>query len=218
LNQNAFEFGQNFFCVNLQLENLSTLKEHFQTLELSVIYKSGEFKAMDFFQESGLEKSIYQFKMSNGDNITLFSKSPTYKGYLFEGIIEPYYQMGLMVESWGRPYQKAWCTPHHVYNSTNVKQVKMSNGDSWTNEEDHSKWAVPFGGNLTIACVCDMNRMYSQVIRGGGAFCYNNTKLYKAYKNVVAGHETCPLNETSVDWLHIEITISEDGEIEIISE
>jgi len=61
----------------------------------------------------------------------MLTKNPNYGGYLYEAIVEPYYQTAMKVESWGRPYMPANCTPKVKWDSTNVNLVKFSNGDNF---------------------------------------------------------------------------------------
>jgi len=195
VNRNAYTYGQNFFCVNLEISDLTTLHQNLQTVQLTVFYSSGAFSGAEWLPVGGPDFTVNDFKVSNGDTITMLSKSPDYNQFLYEGIIEPHYQTGLQVESWGRPYQNPECAPQSGFDSTNVNLVRLSNGDSWQNWWDHSKWAVSFDATVGIACPADMNRMASQITRGGSAFCYKNAKLYNAYKSIVSQIQQCSDNE-----------------------
>ncbi len=62
---------------------------------------------------------------------------------------------------------------------------------TWTNAQDHAKWAVCKDGN-SWTCVGDMNRMDTQEKRGGSFFCVNDENLWQAFKSVVYQTEACP--------------------------
>lgn len=80
---------------------------------------------------------------------------------------------------------------------------------AFDNTEDHSKWAVSLpgktwtrdkadesGGNNEVGYVCigTLNRMQSQLRRGGETLCFHNAMLHSLLLNSVVSHDTCPRN------------------------
>lgn len=80
---------------------------------------------------------------------------------------------------------------------------------AFDNTEDHSKWAVSLpgktwtydkaeesGGNSDVGFVCvgTLNRMQSQLRRGGETLCFRNAMLHGLLLNSVVSHDTCPRN------------------------
>ncbi|KAL1445524.1 hypothetical protein MTO96_044972 [Rhipicephalus appendiculatus] len=80
---------------------------------------------------------------------------------------------------------------------------------AFDNTEDHSKWAVSLpgktwthdkaeesGGNNDVGYVCvgTLNRMQSQLRRGGETLCFRNAMLHGLLLNSVVSHDTCPRN------------------------
>jgi len=200
---NAYEYGQNFFCVSLQIHDINALKKNIATAKLHAFYTRGTFSNISTISESDDKADNYtinNFTLTNGGNVTLLSKSPYSDKYLYEDIVEPYFGIGLMVESWGRPYMKPNCQPNSHFDSTNVVSIKLSNGDSWSSEDDHAKWAISYADQEEkIFCSCDMNRMVSQIKRGGSALCIRNTKLYNAFKSIVSQYSRCSNNSESIE-------------------
>jgi len=94
-------------------------------------------------------------------------------------------KLNVTAETWGRPLEKAWCSPGWKVN--NVLKVLVGTV-SWDEADDHSKWALV--GN-TYACFGDMNRMSSQWKRGGSFFCFNNTSLVTALRRAIANQDDC---------------------------
>ncbi|XP_075554609.1 deoxyribonuclease-2-alpha-like isoform X1 [Dermacentor variabilis] len=78
---------------------------------------------------------------------------------------------------------------------------------AFDNTEDHSKWAVslpakkrahdkerPESDDAGYVCVGSLNRMQSQLRRGGETLCFRNALLHGLLLNSVVSHDTCPRN------------------------
>lgn len=80
---------------------------------------------------------------------------------------------------------------------------------AFDNTEDHSKWAVSLPGkkwahdkvpergendDAGYVCVGSLNRMQSQLRRGGETLCFRNAMLHGLLLNSVVSHDTCPRN------------------------
>lgn len=79
---------------------------------------------------------------------------------------------------------------------------------AFDNSEDHSKWAVSLPGQPTAeqeapsrdrdaddqgyVCVGSLNRMQSQLPRGGETMCFRNAMLHGLLLGSVVSHDTCP--------------------------
>lgn len=69
-----------------------------------------------------------------------------------------------------------------------------SGGIVWKSTEDHSKWAAAEHGKRPIACLGDVNRMRSQFVRGGGAVCIQNAKMWRTISGSALETEPCPIH------------------------
>ena len=195
----AITFGQNFFCTTFKLNSLDEIGINIATAQLNIYYSSGDFTTLKAVPSYTFTSSL--FTMIDGENISFLSKSPHFANYLYEGVIEPHYNASLMVESWGRPYQSPVCQPNGLWDSTNIDSVTFNNGDTWVSSQDHSKWAISFDTTrVSVACASDMNRMTSQISRGGSALCTTNLNLFNAFTKIVSNYDKCSNQETEINF------------------
>ena len=185
----AYEYGQNAYCVSIDEDILSTIIGNFPIEKPHVYYSTGFFTTLPTNSDEGYK--VITYNLLNGDPQWFLTKNPKYQGFLYEDVIEPYFQASLAVESWGRPYQGADCPPTTSYSSVNIDYIGI-NSDGWGHYSDHSKWAITVGdGNPGLACLCDMNRMTSQERRGGSCLCVRTPSLYQALSNIVVLTDHC---------------------------
>jgi Deoxyribonuclease II len=115
------------------------------------------------------------------DNIQGFAKTAAWNSDLYENCITPSYNQGLVVESWlhGDSPLGPTCSPYAV-----VDVVTLNFGaTSFSNYDDHSKWAV--GNHTNLVCFSDINRMESQFARNGAGFCFEDAGLWMSMLGVV---------------------------------
>ena len=130
----------------------------------------------------------YNFPTSGGVPFTYFAKSPGANVDLYESIISPYYNDGMILQTWGRPYEQNFCPPSYNYPNSNLLEVKAGTY-WWTGYYDHSKWGVPTSAK--VVCYGDMNRMNTQRARGGGALCIANSNIYDIHFGVITNMDPC---------------------------
>lgn len=195
--KNTYMYGQNAYCITLDKEIFGHLIDNLPVSTPNVYFASGLFKSLK--PNSTEPHKIAQFNLANGDTHWFLTKNPSYPGFLYDDIMAPYFQSSLAVESWGRPYQDSLCPPEGKYASINIDRIAFNSEDSWDHYSDHSKWAITIGeSNLNLACLCDMNRMVSQQVRGGSCLCSSNPSLYTALKSVVVLTDKCSTSQNSV--------------------
>lgn len=194
---NTYMYGQNGYCITLDKEILGHLMDNLPVETPNVYFASGLFQSLQ--PNSTEPHKITQFNLGNGDTHWYLTKNPTYPGFLYDDIMAPYFQTSLAVESWGRPYQDSVCPPSANYAAINIDQIAFNSEDSWDHYSDHSKWAITVGeSNLNLACLCDMNRMVSQQVRGGSCLCSSNPSLYTALKSIVVLTDKCTNSKNPV--------------------
>jgi len=190
LPSNTRVYGQHFYCWSFGGNILPELLQNLIVIQPVTYYKSGIFANMTFKNTNKFV--INQWKLANGDKNIMFSKSPDFVTFLYEGIIQPYLGVDMMTETWGRPYLPNLCTPEGANSIMNINLLKFPSGDSWDHYSDHAKWAVTTGSsNIKLACLCDINRQETQNIRGGSCLCNDNPQLYKALTSIIAGFDSC---------------------------
>jgi len=187
---NTVTYGQSCYCISLDKELLGYILHNLPVKEPNVYYTSGFFNGMIFTSRE--DYLISQFHLLNGDEQFFLSKNARYSGFLYEDIVQPYFKVNLAVESWGRPYQPARCPPVGSYGSLNIARIALNDQDTWDHSMDHSKWAISIGeGGFPLACLCDVNRMDSQGIRGGSCLCSKNKNLHNALSSIVKLTDQC---------------------------
>jgi deoxyribonuclease-2 len=187
---NTVTYGQNCYCISIDKEMLGNILHNLPVKEPNVYHATGLFDGKAF--TSNQDYLISQFHLLNGDDQWFLSKNARYAGFLYEDIVQPYFKVNLAVESWGRPYQPPRCPPVGSYGSLNIARIAFNEKDAWDHTQDHSKWAVSVGeSGIQIACLCDVNRMDSQGIRGGSCLCSKNKNLHRALSSIVKVTDQC---------------------------
>ncbi|XP_022085065.1 plancitoxin-1-like [Acanthaster planci] len=127
----------------------------------------------------------------NGQTFVSFNKAGKWGKDLYAGWIALDFNSGLYVETWqngGRNLNSSCIGGLNVYN---VKQVNLSGGSNFKGTKDHSKWAVATKSGLIWTCFGGINRQTSQMYRGGGAVCFENSNVHQTFYNAVAEYEPC---------------------------
>lgn len=127
-----------------------------------------------------------------GKRFVSFAKYTLFHDDLYSGLIVKSIPESLYVKGWGNkgrsdllPSNCSTRIPHHVYN---VKMVKLRK-KVYSDTKDHSKWCVAPNSGRT--CIADLNRHESQKNRGGGAICFKNVAVAKAFKTTIKAYELC---------------------------
>lgn len=126
-----------------------------------------------------------------GANVDMFAKSYKWGKDLWNGCVSETYKQSTVVESWIRGYEEGpYCTPHYAYETLDVEYVTFG-GVSFKETQDHSKWGITTG-NAQNVCIGDINRMTSQMTRGGGTLCLTNQPdLWNAFHSAIDQTDSC---------------------------
>lgn len=109
-----------------------------------------------------------------------------YNSSIFEDGLNNMLNSRIVAETWGRPIDAPWCGSP---STGNANTIVYSPQLSWTQTQDHSKWAYAVDNNYS--CFGDMNRMSSQWTRGGAFYCIDNPLLNIALKKIVPNPVVC---------------------------
>jgi len=188
---NTYMYGQNAYCISLNETSLPFISAHLPVEWPNIYYSSGIFNKSTY--DSPIGSAVSHFTLLNGEDQWLLTKNPNNTGFLFEDIISPYFDVCLAVESWGRPYQNPVCPEDGGHAILNIDHIAFNSQDTWDHYSDHSKWAISIGTkeNENVACLCDMNRMDSQEVRGGSCLCSKNPLLYGALNSIIIATDNC---------------------------
>ncbi len=113
-----------------------------------------------------------------GQPLTVFGKTPAWDADLWSACVAPTLKKSLLVESWLRGSEEGPACSG-AYTTVDVNNVSFSSSATWTETNDHSKWAVATDGSWL--CMGDINRMTTQFARAGGATCWQ-TPLGSVFK------------------------------------
>ena len=61
---------------------------------------------------------------------------------------------------------------------------------TWTESQDHAKWCVALDDSHQL-CVCGINRMTTQRVRGGGCVCFEDSELSTALNKTISAAMSC---------------------------
>ncbi|XP_070532902.1 plancitoxin-1-like [Ptychodera flava] len=81
-------------------------------------------------------------------------------------------------------YEKGNGTRQHV---VDVENIKLYEGIAFQRTKDHSKWAVSKDKKWIF--IGDLNRMESQMKRGGNVVCMSNPNLWKAFNDSIDDYD-----------------------------
>lgn len=187
IKDSQLKYGQNMVCVTLSLIDLKRLIKAVYFSKPKIFYKYNFFleEAHENYKNninSGFESvGFYSHQL----NFTYLSKNSESNLLIWDDILTFHFQTGLLVESWGRPYSKPKCIQKQTLN---IKEISTSTS-TWKSTQDHSKWAV--GQSSDLLCFGDMNRMDSQLKRGGGALCVKDSNIYLQFLSIIKSIEPC---------------------------
>jgi deoxyribonuclease II len=187
-------YGQHMYCVTLSPTDLFRLAGVMSINYPQVYYSrinspNANITLLVQNQTISAAKSyVFNFPTGAGMPMTYFCKSGSANIDLYEAIVSPYYKDGMILQTWGRPYEADFCPPTYAYKNVNVLETSIGTY-WWTGYYDHSKWAV--GISTTMLCYGDINRMTSQWVRGGGTLCTLASPIQKLQKGFVESYGSC---------------------------
>ncbi|OQR77952.1 deoxyribonuclease-2-alpha-like, partial [Tropilaelaps mercedesae] len=134
----------------------------------------------------------------NGTPFFALAKGGPVNEDIYSKLIAEAVKSDLFVETWrngrGNPLPPQ-C--FDKYKTTDVQQVALKVGDKtmrWKSEEDHSKWAVSVNGDWT--CIGSLNRMLSQLKRGGETLCLSDRTVHRLFMNAIVTVSQCDTQQT----------------------
>uniref|UniRef100_A0A673NFC7 deoxyribonuclease II n=1 Tax=Sinocyclocheilus rhinocerous TaxID=307959 RepID=A0A673NFC7_9TELE len=129
--------------------------------------------------------------IKNRRSLQNFSKSHNYVDDIYTGWVAQALGTDLLVESWLHQAHRlpSNCSlPRHVMN---IDRVCLPGPQMFKSYEDHSKWCVSYAFKDQWTCLGDLNRDSGQAGRGGGLICSQNSVIYKAFHQAMAGYKHC---------------------------
>jgi len=190
-------YGQTFLCLTLSAPQLDKVGVQLQYNHVG-IYDSNiaSFASAlpnvaavisgTYIHTAGSNKVV--LNTAGGQQFTSYAKSAKWGRDLYADLVAADLGTSLRVESWMRPKLKSDCSG--TYHVVNVATVNIG-GNTFSETQDHSKWAVSTNSGTNWACVGDINHMKSQFKRGGGTVCINDASVHNAFSSIIASAEDC---------------------------
>ncbi len=130
---------------------------------------------------------------------THVAKNSEWNQDMYEYLVSPTLGVNLHVESWLRgKVEGSYCPgtandyKWTVLDAENlVARAADGTNVTWRESQDHAKWAVSTDAAHPWVCIADINRMTSQRVRGGGAFCFENAILAAQLTSAIVKHADC---------------------------
>jgi deoxyribonuclease-2 len=195
---NAWENAQHMFCMSLTISSFNQLATSFMLTRprifdsllsdsLERLYPTLAKMIGGSYSTAPLCTST-SIQTQNSMNLIIFEKSTQWNNALWDGCVAPFFQSGLYVQSWllGNKMGPNCSQPDPILD---VETIKFSPTFSWTSSNDHSKWGLTI--TTPIICFGDINRVYSQAARGGGAVCTSEVNYIHAFTEAKFTTDTC---------------------------
>ncbi|CAJ0925664.1 unnamed protein product, partial [Mesorhabditis belari] len=203
----ATKYGQSFLCITVSTENLNAIGDHLKYIQATP-FDIG--LPDDFAQKYPVLRTIAQKKSiststvkytfeaelttKGGTHFHTFAKHKKFKKDIWYDLIVPTMGVSLGVQSWlnGQATDlKSECGSHG--NVNDIDEITVL-GARFPSSKDHSKWGVSDDARRPIVCIGDLNRQTSQLKRGGGALCIENSKLWETYRSSASHVSACRSN------------------------
>ncbi len=123
------------------------------------------------------DQVVVHLQAQNSNIYELVTKTSISDEHPFEDLLVKKFKVGWLINTWARPYKPSSCSSALKLSNINFKNL---NNLIMKSSQDHSKWALSYGGKQRLVCVGDLNHMDSQASRGGSFLCREDPGLYRA--------------------------------------
>jgi deoxyribonuclease-2 len=194
LMSNAHVYGQAISCFPVSLSALPSTLKLVQDTNPDIYEQSCE---TCYHLEGNITQAIKKDNYtSNPCNIYTidnkyqqFMKPESLELDIYSSCISPYYESNIKVESWVHGTQDGpYCPPKFQYETLDIKELKFPEGQTYTEYDDHSKWAIL---NSPIVCFGDLNRVTSQFVRSGIVYCWEDETLWATLNKLIQITDYC---------------------------
>jgi len=198
--ETGVDYGQSMLCITMDIKNID---QAFAQLQLTnpqvygqqwVSSLASSMPNADAFLNQGVvnkesASNIVSLLTLGGLSVLHFAKTEKWGQSIFGDLIGPYYQSGVLTETWQRPYEAPLEPPTVQYAAYSVLTLSAPtyadwDGVSWKEGDDHSKWAVLTSGQ-PIVCIGDINKQVSQYKRSGGMACFSDAAVHQAFTGLI---------------------------------
>lgn len=203
------ENAQLLMCVTFRSSEMDAIGKHLR-MEYANVYASASPRNLldrhpqmgllfkeSFIRGRGQDLLVQNMTTSGGRRFLSVAKRSILEQDIYSGILTGLVRDDLVVQSWRNGAgDKLPANCSRSYTVTHSDLVKLSLPDrrsiTFKTEEDHSKWAVAV--DRPVFCIGSMNRMESQLRRGGEAVCVDDSLLAKLFRKSAIVNTGCSLN------------------------
>lgn len=194
-------YGQSFLCVSLSFDQVEQVAHQLRYSQPH-IYSSNIpsnlasqlptlAAVINGDHETSPSTSAMSLPSVGGVNFTSLAKTAQWGKSIYEDLVAPTYNANLYIETWMRPKLASFCTPQYQYNVMDINSITLPGGVSFTEYHDHSKWAMSADSGTPLVCIGGVNHQTTQFTRSGGTMCFLNSRVYKAFANIVTDADSC---------------------------
>lgn len=205
----GLEYGQVALCVTFPTSQLETIATHLRVQHPHIYDGYGPPSLLAEHPQLALllQKSfihsppwllVDKLIATGNASFLSFAKNGHFDQDVYEAAVGATLRTDLLASSWrnggGGRLPPACGGPNHVLDVLQMRISDANASHTFDNSEDHSKWAVSFNrpGEADYVCIGSLNRMHSQLERGGETLCFRNAMLHTLLFTSVVSHDTCP--------------------------
>ncbi|KAJ6246260.1 deoxyribonuclease ii [Anaeramoeba flamelloides] len=209
LPDSASDYGQVFMCNSMKYSDVDEIGlglrykyTHIYESNFPTKYKSplsNMYKIINQEKISGSYSYTQVFSTIKGLTFKSFSKtskwSTTTNTTLHEGLIGKSLGINAAWQTWmngNGGKEPSFCpTSGYEYQCVNVNTVRITDQIQWKQTKDHAKWGITIEGDSKYVCIADINRMYSQMKRGGGSICFQHDQIHSSFSSFIGDRDSC---------------------------
>ncbi|EAS07643.2 deoxyribonuclease II (macronuclear) [Tetrahymena thermophila SB210] len=213
LNQQDQMFGQQFFCISLDLENLEKLAENLLITKINVqfsnISSQLKFKNLSRLQNYlnihyPLDYKTVDLNLINSEVIVKMitqnywiyyntNISSDFESLTIDDQISAILNCDILFKN-SKPSVNQ-CQPHYTSETILTIQHKNYKLDS---KQDKSKWILCKNNNQNTTpfiCLSDLDNYTPRYFHGGNLFCFKSKQLHQLYSNMISSINFCTLDD-----------------------
>lgn len=207
--ENARENGQSILCVTFPTSQLETIANHLR-LQYPNIYDSyapeemlSSHPALSLLLQNKFIRTppwvlMAPLKDVKKNAFLSFAKHGRLAKDVYADVVASSLETSLLASTWRNgPGGRLPAECGGRFTVTNVDGIRFPLGRAnqslaFSNTEDHSKWAISMQGAKGYVCIGSLNRMKSQLRRGGETLCFQSPVIYKLLYRTVVSIDNCP--------------------------
>ncbi|XP_075554702.1 plancitoxin-1-like isoform X1 [Dermacentor variabilis] len=200
---NGRENGQLFLCITFPIQEVELIAYQLQLQAINVYQSKLQKWALIFPYFWMLLNKIYlrntrhlqiNLMLSHGRRPVLaISKPPNWPKDIYTEELRDKMNSSITVQSWKNgagSAQTQYCTKGYSVTDVETIRIQTKQGSIYfSSREDHSKWYVAW--KTDIFCASSLNRMLSQMKRGGGITCIWSKPLAVLFRNSIDKRSRC---------------------------